>query len=246
MPEGPSIVILKEALQEFKGKKVIAAKGNAKIDMERMIGLKIIDFQSWGKNFLICFDGFYLKIHLMMFGTYRINEEKDAPPRLSLSFKNSSFNFYTCSIKLIEGNTAADYDWETDIMSDQWNSTRAEKTLKDKKNSKVKVCDLLLNQEIFSGVGNIIKNEVLFRIKVHPESEIDSLPPKKLKELVKEARVYSLEFYEWKKKFELKKHWLIYGKKVCPRCNIPSKITHLGKNSRLTYFCSNCQILYSE
>jgi hypothetical protein len=32
MPEGPSIVILKEAVQSFKGKKVKEVSGNSKID----------------------------------------------------------------------------------------------------------------------------------------------------------------------------------------------------------------------
>ena len=30
------------------------------------------------------------------------------------------------------------------------------------------VCDALLDQTVFAGVGNIIKNEVLFRTGVHP------------------------------------------------------------------------------
>ncbi|MER3465444.1 MAG: endonuclease, partial [Chitinophagaceae bacterium] len=38
------------------------------------------------------------------------------------------------------------------------------------------VNDALLDQEIFSGVGNIIKNEVLYRIEVHPLSTIGALP----------------------------------------------------------------------
>ena len=39
------------------------------------------------------------------------------------------------------------------------------------------VCDALLDQDLFAGVGNIIKNEVLFRTRVHPESTIGDLPP---------------------------------------------------------------------
>ena len=76
MPEGPSIVILKEEVAAFKNKKVGTVTGNAKIDLERMAGQKVIDFKSWGKHFLICFDGFFLRIHLLMFGSYLINEKK--------------------------------------------------------------------------------------------------------------------------------------------------------------------------
>jgi endonuclease-8 len=38
MPEGPSIVILKEAVQQFKNKNVVTVGGNRKIDLQRMAG----------------------------------------------------------------------------------------------------------------------------------------------------------------------------------------------------------------
>jgi endonuclease-8 len=242
MPEGPSIVILKEELVPFKGKKVLQAAGNAKIDIPRLVNLKVIDFKSWGKNFLICFKNFFLRIHLLMFGSYRINERKETSPGLSLVFKNGEINFYNCSIKMIEGDPADIYNWETDIMAEEWNGVKAQKALKALK--KVKVTDALLDQKIFSGVGNIIKNEVLFRTKIHPETYVDKLPLKKLKELVKAAREYSFDFYRWKKKFELRENWLIYRKKECPRCKVEAKTAHLGKSQRLSTFCDNCQAWY--
>lgn len=242
MPEGPSIVILKEELKAFKGKKIISVSGNAKIDLQRILNLKIIDFKSWGKHFLICFDGFFLRIHLLMFGSYRINEKRNVAARLSMSFKTGEINFYNCSVKLIEGDVNDHYDWETDVMNENWDPKKAEAKLKALK--KIKVCDALLDQEIFSGVGNIIKNEVLFRIKVHPDSYVYALSLKKIKELVKEAYDYSFDFYVWKKKFELRKHWLIYRQKQCPRCKIKTITAYLGTRNRLTCYCDNCQELY--
>ena len=242
MPEGPSIVILKESISQFNGKKVLAAYGNGKIDVERINKKVVRDFKSWGKHFLVCFDDFYLRIHFLMFGSYRINEKKDSPPRLSLKFKNGALNFYSCSVKMIEGDPDETYDYETDVMSDNWNPAKAEKAVKKLK--KEMVSDVLLNQEIFSGVGNIIKNEVLFRIKVHPESVVEMLPETRLKLMVREARNYSFDFYEWKKLFELRKHWLVYKKQICPRCVLKFNRTHIGKTPRLTFFCSNCQVLY--
>src|SRR5450432_1676716 len=104
MPEGPSIVILKEFVQPFKGKKILKVEGNSKQDIHRLTGEKIIDFKSWGKHFLIYFKNFTVRIHFMLFGSYRINEQKDAVPRLRLIFKNEELNFYACSIKFIEGD----------------------------------------------------------------------------------------------------------------------------------------------
>jgi len=242
MPEGPSIVILKELAMPYKGMKVEQATGNAKIDIASLQNKKILDFKSWGKHFLICFKGFYIRIHLLMFGSYRINEQKESKPRLSLKFKVGEINFYNCSVKLIEGDVAKDYDWQADIMADEWNSVKAEKKMKELKN--VQVTDALLDQDIFAGVGNIIKNEVLFITKIHPLSVVNALPAKKLKELVKKTRTYSFDFYTWKKAYELRKHWLIYSKGTCPRCHIRIKKEYLGKGNRISYYCNNCQVLY--
>ena len=96
-------------------------------------------------------------------------------------------------------------------------------------------CDALLDQQIFSGVGNIIKKEVLFRIRVHPGSTVGALPLRKRKELVEEAVQYSFDFLRWKKAFELKKHWLIHTKKICPRCHIPAIKEYMGKTNRRTF-----------
>ncbi|MDI3318974.1 DNA-formamidopyrimidine glycosylase family protein [Pinibacter soli] len=222
MPEGPSIVILKEEVQAFKRKKIIAVSGNTTIDKERMLNQTVVDFKSWGKHFLICFKTFSLRIHFMLFGSYRINERKDAPVRLGLQFTKGEINFYTCSVQFVEGDVNDTYDWSVDVMSDEWSPTKARTKLKA--NPDMLVCDALLDQHIFSGVGNIIKNEVLFRIKVHPESKVGNLPPKKLSELIKEARVYCFQFLEWKKAFVLKTHWLAHTKKICPRsCSIHKK-----------------------
>lgn len=242
MPEGPSIVILKELLMPFKGKTVLAATGTAKIDMSLLERKKINDLKSFGKHFLICFKGCYIRIHLLMFGTYRVNERKTIEPRLSLTFRNNEINFYTCHVQLFQHDVNEDYDWERDVMSDTWNPKKAERTIKQ--TPVESVSDLLLNQDLFAGVGNIIKNEVLFRTKIHPKTLAGNLTPKKRKELIKEASNYSFDFYNWKKEHTLKKNWLIYFKRTCPRCRIPVEKEYLGKTKRITFFCNSCQVLY--
>ena len=242
MPEGPSIVILKEEVQQFTSKKVIAVAGNSKIDQERLLGQTVIAFKSWGKNFLIYFEGFSLRIHLLLFGTYRINERKETPVRLRLEFDSGELNLYTCSIQFLEGDINDHYDWRGDVMNDNWDPELATSKLIEKPN--MLVCDALLEQDIFAGVGNIIKNEVLYRIYIHPESTIGKIPPEKLAEVIAQAREYSFDFLEWKKKYELKKHWLAHAKKTCLRCDLPliKKIT--GVKKRRSFFCENCQVLY--
>jgi endonuclease-8 len=242
MPEGPSIVILKEEVQLFRGKKILGVTGNSKIDYHQLKNKKLVDFKSWGKHFLICCRGITLRVHFMLFGSYRINERKGTPPRLSLQFTNGELNFYACSLKIFYEDPDEIYDWSADVMSDVWSQVKAKKKLKAV--PETIFADALLDQNIFAGVGNIIKNEVLFRIRVHPKTKIGSLPPKKLNELIREARNYSFDFLNWKKAYVLKKHWLIHTKKICPRCRIPAHKEYIGRTNRRTFFCDNCQVLY--
>ena len=242
MPEGPTIVILKEEVQAFVDKKVLKVEGNSKLDIQKLSGKKVIDFKSWGKHFLICFNDFTVRIHFMLFGSYRINDRKEAAPRLRLIFKEGELNFYACSIKFIEEDLNDVYDWSADVMNPGWDPQKARKKLKAK--PEMLVCDALLDQNIFAGVGNIIKNEVLYRIHVHPETKVGDLSPKKINELINEARIYSFEFLEWKKQFVLKKHWLAHTKKICKRCDLPFEKKYCGNTKRRSFFCTNCQEKY--
>jgi endonuclease-8 len=112
------------------------------------------------------------------------------------------------------------------VLSDAWDAAAARRKLRSMPDALV--CDALLDQNVFAGVGNIIKNEVLFRIRVHPLSKLGALPAHKLRALVEQARQYSFDFLEWKKAFVLREHWLVHTKRSCPRCNVPLTKAYLG------------------
>lgn len=245
MPEGPSLVILREETTRFVGKKIAGVEGNAKtMDIGALKGQRIVSLRSWGKHFIIETPKLALRIHFMLFGSYRIDERKEnSAPRLSLQFSGGSeLNFYACSIKQLDPDLDAQYDWDADIMSPTWNAAKARKKLRA--NPGMLACDALLDQDIFAGVGNIIKNEVLFRIRLHPLSTVGALPAPKLRQLVEQARQYSFDFLEWKKAFVLKKHWLAHKKTICPRCAIAFSKGHLGLSKRRSFYCERCQKRY--
>lgn len=242
MPEGPSIVILKEQLQPFKNKVIQKVEGNSRLDIQRMERKRIKDLKSWGKHFLICFSGFTVRIHFMLFGSYTINSRKDTKPRLRLIFQKGEINFYACSIRFLEGDIHDYYDWSADIMNEKWNPRAARKKLLLQ--PETAVCDAILDQHIFSGAGNIFKNEVLFKTRIHPMSKTGSLPSAKLSSLIKEVHNYSFDFLKWKKAYVLRKHWKAHTKKICPRCHIPFQKEYCGKTHRRSFFCNRCQRLY--
>ncbi|MEP7256949.1 MAG: DNA-formamidopyrimidine glycosylase family protein, partial [Flavitalea sp.] len=209
MPEGPSIIIAKEELDQFTRKKIFDASGSAGFDMDRLTGKKITRITTWGKHLLFCFDGFYLRIHFLMFGKYFIDGHKALKPRLALKFAGKrELNFYTSAIKLHEGDPDDDYDWSADIMNKKWSMAGAKKKLKAIPNTFI--ADALMDQEIFSGVGNIIKNEILYRVKIHPGSLTGGIPARKITALCKAARDYAFEFLEQRKAGTLSKNWQVY------------------------------------
>jgi len=128
-------------------------------------------------------------------------------------------------------------------MNEHWDKKKAKAKLKAIPNELI--CDALLEQYIFAGVGNIIKNEILYRVRVHPESILRKIPTAKINKLIDETRTYSFQFLEWKRAFELKKHWLAHTKKICLRCNLPIIRKQTGNKKRRSFICTNCQILYS-
>jgi endonuclease-8 len=242
MPEGPSIVILKEKAEKFAGHRVLSAIGTAEVGQHDIENRTVKSVQSWGKHFLIVFDKFFLRVHLLMFGTYRIDSKRDKPPKLGLVFNIGELNLYACNVKRFDGNPDKVYDWSADVMNPAWSVRKAMAKLKRAGDSMI--CDALLDQEIFSGVGNIIKNEVLYRCRIHPESFIGKIPVTKLREIARESATYAFEFLKWKKGGTLKKHWVCYAQKRCRRCDLPMHKKETGAGRRRSFFCTNCQKLH--
>ena len=246
MPEGPTLFMLEEETTRFVGQHIVAAEGNTKaIDPHQLAGQPILSLRAWGKHFIIELPTMALRIHFLLFGSYAVDTHRQGRlKRLGLNMEDGGeLNFYACSVKEVDPNLDALYDWSASVMSATWSPAAALKKLRAQ--PAMLVCDALLDQDIFAGVGNIIKNEVLFRIRVHPLSTVGALSAPKLRQLVAEARTYSFDFLRWKKLYVLKANWLAHAKTMCPRCYIPFSKGKFGKTNRRAFFCENCQKRYN-
>lgn len=218
--------------------------GNAGIDINRLVKQNITAIHTWGKHLLICFPNFTVRIHFLLFGSFSLQKQtkQDRSVRLMLQCGKRKIYFYTCSVKILEGELDELYDWTADVLGKSWDPANARKKIKALPGAMA--CDIVLNQEIFAGAGNIIKNETLYRVKIHPESKIKKIPARKIGELIRETRNYSFDFLRWKKEFTLKKHWLAHTKKICKRCDLPIFRKISGKTKRRSFFCKKCQVKY--
>jgi endonuclease-8 len=247
--EGPSLYLAAEQLQPFVGRRIDAVSGNSRIGIDRLAGRVVKDIFAWGKHLVFQFDTFALRVHFMLWGTFAAtvggvsatgDYRRAGPARLALSFPNGEITIWAASVKFVEDAAARDsYDFSANVMSDEWSSRAALR--KSKAFPHAEIADVLLDQAIFAGVGNIIKNEVLFRTRVSPLAKVGRLSDRKLRAIVADARVFSLRFLELRRTFELRKNLEIYGRSVCPRCG--GKVTRKvhGQRARRSFFCAKCQ-----
>lgn len=190
----------------------------------------------------------------MLFGTYEAVVEsvsvtgdykRAREPRLAFEFENGQVLMFNCSVKMIESSNAKkDYDFSIDILSPKWDEANVSRLLKLQEDEEVS--DVLLDQEIFAGVGNIIKNEVLSLVKVNPRTRIGALIPKERKALVEEAQAFSKQFLTWRKKFVLRKNLKAHGRGTCPYCGGKLIKEKTGKRARWAYWCPVDQPLRTE
>jgi endonuclease VIII len=247
--EGPSLYLASQQLQPFVGKTVKSLSGNTKIGKERLLNKEVLEIFSWGKHLVFQFDEFAIRTHFMLFGTFEAtidgvqvtgDYKRAYEPRLKLDFDNGEIEMFNCSIKFIESKDAkGEYDFSIDVMSKDWDEKKALKNVLT--NPKEQIADVLLDQEIFAGVGNMIKNEVLSIVKVNPKVLVGDLSESKLKKIVKVAHDFSWQFYKWRKEFVLRKNLKVHRKKYCPHCEAQIIREKTGKRQRWSYFCPVCQ-----
>ena len=105
------------------------------------------------------------------------------------------------------------------------------------------VKSVLLNQRIIAGIGNIYADEILFRVRIHPATEIARLNDAALTKLFR-ATHYVLEraITARADTNQIPGSWLLprrgkVGK--CPRCGRRLKSATIG--GRTAWFCPHCQ-----
>lgn len=247
--EGPSLFLAAEQLQPFAGRRIQRVSGNSKIGIERLAGLRVKEIFAWGKHLVLQFDTFALRVHFLLWGTFAAtvrgrsvtgDYRRSGPPRLVLVFPNGDITIWAASIRFVENADAkAAYDFAADVMSDDWDARAA--LAKVRAFPRAEIADVLLDQAIFAGVGNIIKNEVLFRTRVSPFAKIADISDRKLRAIVADARTFSFRFLELRRIFSLRKNLAVYRRSICPRCGGTIERRVHGQRARRSFFCRRCQ-----
>ena len=100
------------------------------------------------------------------------------------------------------------------------------------------ISDVLLDQYVFPGVGNIIKIEALHGAKLHPKAMISSLSQEQLTLVIAKCRTYARR---WLKEYRAPSK-MVYNQSICGSCQQSSIcIQKVGQTNRTTFWCIHCQ-----
>ena len=241
MPEGPSLLLLIHQLAPFKGKIVTKAGGYGPMPTAWIKGKKLQDILTWGKHLLFVFPNGTVRVHLGLFGDILINERKKVNRAFYLGFANGEINGYVTKAVKLPGPYNDIYDWRTDIMSPEFDKAHVKKILKQYAGQAI--ADVMLDQQVFTGVGNIIRIEALYRARIHPLSEVGKIPAAKINKLLDEVVKYAKVFYAHLTGKEIKDFFSVYQR---PYAVDGSEVTMqvLKKSKRKIYFSEHRQVLY--
>lgn len=241
MPEGPSILHLKDELLPFKGKLVKQAGGYGNMPTAWLTGKKLLDVKTWGKHLLLVFSHGTVRVHLGLFGDVLINERKKVNRSFYLEFAKGEINGYV--VKAIKLDKPLDeiYDWRTDILSPQFDKAWIKTLLK--KHAAKTIDDVLMDQAIFAGVGNKIRNEALYRAAIHPLSIVSKIPAAKITKLINEVVNYARIFYKQLKDGGVNNYFQVYQQEhAADGSEVTMKV--LSKSKRKIFFSEHRQALY--
>ena len=252
--EGPSIHLAAEQLRPFVGKRIQVVSGNSRIGIHRLRRQRVNEIFAWGKHLVFQCDSFALRVHFLLWGTFAAtvrgasvtgDYRRSGPPRLVLGFAVGTVTIWSASLRFIDSDNArTGYDFTADVMAPQWDARAALR--KVRRHPGASIADVLLDQSIFAGVGNIIKNEVLFRTRTSPFARVRDVPAGRLRAIVAEARTFSFRFLELRRVFSLRKNLEIYGKSTCAACGGKISRRIHGVRERRSFYCTACQHRRSE
>ncbi|TKS72029.1 Endonuclease 8-like 3 [Collichthys lucidus] len=221
------------------------SEGNA---LHGLCGSQYTGVETVGKELFMYFGPRALRVHFGMNGSMRMNpaERKDkssSVPVLEIRLTNDIVCFFdsTVEIRLTEDCEQRVRAMESlDVCSPKFSFSRSEEAVRSQ--SSRMLCDVLLDQAVMPGVGNIIKNEALFDSGLHPAVKVQQLTHEQIHHLVKMTRDFTLLFYKCRKSGSpLYKHYKVYKRPQCGQCFHVITVCRLGDNGRMTYFCERCQ-----
>ena len=203
-------------------------------------GKKLQDIRTWGKHLLLIFANGTVRVHLGLFGDVLVDERKKVNRSFFLEFAKGEINGYVVRAEKLKAPLDEAYDWRTDILSKDFDAAYIKNLLKGQ--SKKTIEGVLMDQKIFTGSGNIIRNEALYRAGIHPLSIVGKIPEAKITSLVKEVVKFARQWYQQIEKGKRAAFAVYHRQFAADGSEVTMKILPVSK--RKVFFSEHRQKLY--
>jgi endonuclease-8 len=244
VPEGDSLHRAARRLQVLVGERVevetphprAAVKGLA----ERLDGRRLEQVEAVGKNLLLHFEGgLVLRSHLRMKGRWRVERrgaERVGKPWLVLRGAEHEAVLWNGSVLELVGARGAPR-LGPDILGEPPDYETMLARLRSDPGRDVG--DVLLDQRLVSGIGNLWKAEALWEARVSPWRRLEDVDDSELRAVLEAAHARMRTALDGPRPPRR-----VYRRagRPCPRCGALVRSAPQGDNARMAYWCLQCQV----
>lgn len=266
MPELPEVETVRRSLGALAGQKLAAVQvtdGRLRYKVPRdfgasAVGKKLQSIDRLGKYLSWHFAGEIFVFHLGMTGRLLLNQKTDSPYlKLRFCFQRDTVDFIDVrrfGFVLSGDRARRSLPKSMDALQITANDLAESKLCR----SRSPIKNLLLDQAILAGLGNIYVSELLFIARIDPRRTGDTLSTKELTAIAAACRrvlkraieakgssisdyVYSLPGEKAFQTGSYQKSFLVYSRagEACKKCS--GKIERITQSGRSTFFCPVCQ-----
>jgi len=249
MPEGDTVWRTAATLRAgLEGKRVLVARPAA---LKRLAGTTVTDVKPVGKHLLIRFDnGLAIHSHMRMQGAWHLYKRGERWRRPAWQMKAMletgdvvAVCFGAPVVELVRDETAKVGHLGPDILSDEWRV--AEVVARARALGAVPVGELLLDQRVTAGIGNVYRCEALWQAGMNPWKKTGDLGDEQLSALFETARKAMRANLSggFNRRFPGYSKGAVHGRggRPCPRCGSRIRVRAQGEQARLAYWCPGCQ-----
>jgi len=264
MPEGDTVHRIARVLgAELTGKTLSALALHDRGEVAELAGRTIESVEAVGKHLLVNFSGDWtLRVHLGMHGGWLRKHVLEARPRDWTVIISVGDAAYVCRrsyrAELLRSSAARTHPrlarLGPDLLADPPLIDEMVKRARLLGHAEREIGDVLLDQRVASGIGNVYKSEVLFEVRVHPRAKVRELSDAQLTLIFETAtRLMRLNLLTRRRtSVPLRRReqpsserlWVyMRAGKPCLDCGTPIERFLQGDMARSTYFCPHCQPL---